>query len=562
MNKIQKLARKIAAVDESLLENCPQADRNWANHIGYALALTFIVVFGLVFYSLLTIDGAKVVYDVQTNAIKMDSSSHEMWNYLVFAGVAGVIALIIFLFDRAFYQSDWFSHHPYGQKMSMWKKIKTFFSKISRMSVRIGISLILAYALSTFAELKFYESELLTSMQKQHLEENKDIYTRLKADIQSLEDEIPEKKQEEMKLLKKLQNIENGVVSIADEPVMQRLEASIAKIDVEQEKTLQRVSKEYHKDIDQIQEILNPLDVELKKLTEEYNEEETYYHAEVNGIKEITVAGKVIKASGRASEGKRAKMHKASMKQIQREIAKVESQRDLLLERMQKREKEYNQSKTKIEKRFKEKVAKLESQKRDYYKQMVQTLRSSANDMKIKYGMQLKRVQDRLNELMLHKDEMIQKMYQKMMQSPEFISFRDGPMSRIMALKRLENDPQYGEDVALVSWVVRGFIIFLEAIPILSKMWFGPQTLYATLLQMRLKRMTQEAIDNEGITFSDIEKSIEYEKKKQELHDAKLQTWHKEVFNEEYKQNINQEMHRAMQEFEMRTNKKNNGETV
>ena len=104
MKIVQKFARQVAAIDESLLSECPQADKTWANHIGYALILTFVVVFGLVFYSLMTIDGAKVIFDMQTNAVKMESNSHNLWSYIRFGAVATVIALVIFLFDRTFYQ--------------------------------------------------------------------------------------------------------------------------------------------------------------------------------------------------------------------------------------------------------------------------------------------------------------------------------------------------------------------------------------------------------------------------------------------------------------------------
>jgi hypothetical protein len=556
MKILQKFARQVAAIDESLLNECPQADKNWANHIGYALMLTFIVVFGLVFYSLLTIDGAKIIYDVQTNAVKMETNSHEVWSYVSFGVVAVVIALILFLFDRAFYQSDWFSHSPYGQEMSLWKKLKTVVSKIARMSVRIGISLILAYALSTFAELKFYESELLTTMQKEHLKENEVIYTNLKTTIQNLDDEVPFLRKKETQLLKKLQNIENGVVSMDDEPAIKSLLSQADKLYTIYKNKLNDLKGNYAQENKRLIEEQKHLEGTLSHLTQEHNNAENYYLAEVNGIKEIVIDGKVIKASGKPTEGKRAKMHKAHGEQISKKMKQVEKKLVPIKSKIKDLEMEYKQSKKELELSYAKEVDKIEQEKKEYHNQMLKNLQVNAKEVKKQYALQLQRVQNRLEDLTQHKDEIIEKEYQKMMQSPEYIPFRDGPMSRVMALKKLENDPQYGEDVSLVSWIVRGFIIFLEAIPIFSKMWFGPQTLYATLLQMRLKRMTQEAIDNKGMTLGDIERAIKLEKKKQELHDIRMQTWVSDVFEEDIIKDGKKQMYKAMHEFEMNTNGK------
>jgi len=557
MNIVQKWARQVAAIDESVLTECPEADRNWANHIGYALMLTFVVVFGLVFYSLLTIDGVKVVYDVQTNAVKMDSNSHELWSYVGFGVVATVVALVIFFFDRAFYQSDWFAHAPYAQEMSLWQKVKTLFSKVSRMSVRIGISLILAFALSTFAELKFYESELLTTMQKQYLQENKAQYAKLKQTLQKLDDEVPTLRQEEATLLKKLQNLENGIVSMDDEPAIQKLDVKYKALEQAHEAKLQALKQTYLQEIARLTEEKKPLESKLESLTQAYNSEENLYHAEVNGIKEIEVGGTLIKASGIPSEGRRAKMHKARMGQIAREMHQIQSKLAPIEADVKQREREYSHAKAEAESALHEEKKQIEKQKKRYFTQLQHNLQANAVQMKSQYATQLKRVQARLEKLTLHKEELVENEHKKMMQSPEYIPFRDGPMSRVMALENLKDDEKHGDDIAIVSWIVRGFIIFLEAIPVFSKMWFGPQTLYATLLQVRLKRMTQEAIDNEGMTLGDIEKAIALEKKKQELQEVRLKTWHKEAFNEEYRQSVQQEMHKAMHDFDMNIQKNN-----
>lgn len=220
MLKIDKVARRIAAIDENLLEECPQSDKIWVNHIGYALSLTFVVIFGIVFYSLTYLDGAQIVLDTQNNAVKFDTHPFSVIDYVKYALIAMVIALVVFLFDRAFYQSDWFVQTPYGVENTVWEKSINIISKFFRIAVRLTISVALAYALSIFLELKLYESELLDTMQKKHFNENKLHYESLKVYADRLNSEEIELKNEEERLLKQIQNISNGVISWSEDKVL------------------------------------------------------------------------------------------------------------------------------------------------------------------------------------------------------------------------------------------------------------------------------------------------------------------------------------------------------
>src|SRR5690242_18059412 len=76
----------IAGVDQQTLATCPATDRIWAAHLGFSLCLSFIVVLGIAFHA----PGYIIP---------------ELWVRFL---VSLVFALTVFMFARAFYQSDWF----------------------------------------------------------------------------------------------------------------------------------------------------------------------------------------------------------------------------------------------------------------------------------------------------------------------------------------------------------------------------------------------------------------------------------------------------------------------
>jgi hypothetical protein len=82
----------IAGVDRETLLTCPMTDRLWVVHLGFSLFLSFAVVFAITFHAT-----GYVIADVWLRSI-----------------VALVVALTVFLFDRALYQSDWFSQGAFG----------------------------------------------------------------------------------------------------------------------------------------------------------------------------------------------------------------------------------------------------------------------------------------------------------------------------------------------------------------------------------------------------------------------------------------------------------------
>src|SRR5262245_49647996 len=83
---MQRFLYGVAGVDRETLATCPASDRLWATQLGFSLCLSFVVVFGVSFHA----------------------TGYMIENAWLRAAVALVIALTVFMFDRALYQSDWF----------------------------------------------------------------------------------------------------------------------------------------------------------------------------------------------------------------------------------------------------------------------------------------------------------------------------------------------------------------------------------------------------------------------------------------------------------------------
>ena len=83
---IRNALYQIAGIDRETLARCPATDKLWAAHLGFSLLLSFTVVLGITFHA----TGYVIA---------------NPWLRLL---AAAVVALTVFMFDRALYQSDWF----------------------------------------------------------------------------------------------------------------------------------------------------------------------------------------------------------------------------------------------------------------------------------------------------------------------------------------------------------------------------------------------------------------------------------------------------------------------
>src|SRR5712664_2171923 len=109
----------IAGIDYRTVLDCPRTDRLWAGHLGFSLTLSFAVIFGITYYS----------------------SGYVIYDYPGRIAVSAIVALTIFMFDRAFFQSDWF------QETSRESPQRTAW-RMFRIAVRLTISIGIAFVFS------------------------------------------------------------------------------------------------------------------------------------------------------------------------------------------------------------------------------------------------------------------------------------------------------------------------------------------------------------------------------------------------------------------------------
>src|SRR5262245_33041535 len=107
---IRRALYLIAGVDRDTLASCPATDKLWAVHLGVSLLLSFIVVLAITFHA------TGYIFD-------------NPWTRML---VAVVVALTLFMFDRALYQSDWFLQGGFrtsviGEHPDRWAALRRFF---------------------------------------------------------------------------------------------------------------------------------------------------------------------------------------------------------------------------------------------------------------------------------------------------------------------------------------------------------------------------------------------------------------------------------------------------
>ncbi|MDI1285299.1 MAG: DUF4407 domain-containing protein [Reyranella sp.] len=154
---------RIAGVDPVALEDCPNTDRIWASQLGFSLVLIFFLLFGLTFYS--------VGYFLP-----------ELYARVL---VAFVVAAVLTMFDRALFQFDWFTvallqdARELNRRATFLQGFLTFARPLWRLSLRLLISLAIAYTLSVFAEIAVFDSVIRERMAVENYQDNGPYRDRL-----------------------------------------------------------------------------------------------------------------------------------------------------------------------------------------------------------------------------------------------------------------------------------------------------------------------------------------------------------------------------------------------
>ena len=178
----------VAGVDREALKECPPTDRILARQLGADAFAHLCLVAARTFYPLTYLSRASVEDDVATNSFQSQSNSFGGDGYLTAGLVAVVVASVITLFDRMIYQSDWFYQLPLAsvKRLGRSGRARFLWSKMWRVIVRLTISVAVAYALSTFLELKVFELQIVKRIQKLDLTRNEPVFADIRGQAEAL----------------------------------------------------------------------------------------------------------------------------------------------------------------------------------------------------------------------------------------------------------------------------------------------------------------------------------------------------------------------------------------
>jgi hypothetical protein len=163
---ISRVLCLIAGVDYDTLARCPRTDRLWAAHLGFSLILSFFVV----------------------SAITYNAISYVAGNPTVRLLVSVIVALTVFMFDRALYQADWFLQ-PTLDKPG-WTLTRGL-----RIAFRLGISLCISFALALFLELAIFSDTITERLQDDFRESNAALFDKATKFEEGLDAQIAGRRQ-------------------------------------------------------------------------------------------------------------------------------------------------------------------------------------------------------------------------------------------------------------------------------------------------------------------------------------------------------------------------------
>jgi uncharacterized protein DUF4407 len=424
----------VAGIDRETLATCPATDKMWAAHLGFSLLLSFIVVLGITFHA----SGYVLT---------------ETWMRLL---VATVVALTVFMFDRALYQSDWFNQgllwqaaasRNHGNPAGIWPSLRRF----CRIAIRLSISFGLAWIIAVFLELAVFSDTITDKIKSDHLVANQPIFKKIEQYETQLGDEIEQRRQR-LAELEKLYGRElttSTVVPLNSEfgPQQLALDQRIGDLDA-QEQGLYAALRE--------------VDAKIAGNVEAMNAEELGQRVGPD-------------SSGRAGPGPRyqfarrqKEFNEARRAELQREIAQLAARRDDL--RTQQRQ-------------LLERGVALRDQTNDAAQNRRDTLSAQVDSARTE-----------LRTLEASRLSNIEQFRRKALTASDFQKQKDDPLSRMTAYQELKNDPKDGSTITLFSWMTKFLVIFLEIVPVVAKMFFSPPSVYAAKIQAKVEQERRKAV--------------------------------------------------------------------
>ncbi|WP_420132711.1 DUF4407 domain-containing protein [Rhodopseudomonas sp.] len=433
---IQRALGVIAGVDRKTLSTCPASDKLWAAHLGASLCLSFIVVVGVSYHA----TGYMIA---------------NVWTRLL---VSGVIGLTVLMFDRALCQSDWFYQGTLWNTAPIQSgaEAKQTAWRFVRVGIRLMMSFGLAWVIAMFLELAIFSGTINEKIEADRIAANQPIYAKIAQYEAGLNAEAA-RRQAGIDALEALHR-DALTEAPALEPTLQT-----RTDDIEQQiKALVTREADVRADIAQI-------DRTIQRYIADMNAEEFGLKASPNN-------------SGRPGAGPR---YEFARKQKEAFIAQ-RAAREAEISQLHLKRDDLRAAQAKIA----GEALVVRDQERGAIKAKADALQARIDAARAD-----------LKQFEASKAADVAEFRQKALAESYYQEKKDriDPLTRIAAYQELKNDPKDGATMTLFSWMTRLFIIFLEIVPVVAKIFFSPPSVYAAKIQAQVERARQRIENNEDL---------------------------------------------------------------
>lgn len=417
------------------------------------------------------------------NSLRYFSDSFDGSTSLIFQVISATIiacnlAVIFYIFYRNFSKSKGMS--GFLPSMGELPPTPNLLQKMLRVSIRLTVSVFVAFALSTFLELRVYETNILSTLSKWHFEENESIYQTYSERLNAIESSIDP----HIQSVERAQNAVDNLTQASAGDISEALD----KINNE----IKLLVNQYRKDeAELILERSSKLDPFQKRLTlirdsaSQIQEKITYYKRreaeELTGTNDLNDPN----ASNSAGDGDLAEsarsqaiallsLKKEKDDEISRLVEDIDTINSLYEQRL----------KTRLS-AFDDQRNLLAADKKAITERQV----SNSDDLQLQLASaqaRLKLATEGLEGAREAQAIDFENARKALLEHPEFSPLQAGPLERLKALQYIKSSEKFGEIISRYTLILKLFVIFLEVVPVATKIFFSPPSLYATIVQTTL----------------------------------------------------------------------------
>jgi gas vesicle protein len=471
---ITKLAWFVAGADNTIVKELPNDDRRFISQLGVALSLTFVlrvlIIFGSLYYM-------AAEYDVVVNDAGIDLQKRiDTIRLGVIVAISVIIALMITLLDRNLIMHDWYNHGYYAASSDkwyeiVWRTLKRWF----QASLRIGLSVSIAYVLSQFMLLWFFEAEVESKLQQAFSRRSDSFDRNVTAYKNRLTDEIRRLEEELERTRSDYEKAGSVQYLAANNPNLK-----LWKADLESARTR---LKSIDTNLTNLQRPLRQAQRRLECIEQQIMLEERSEKRVCENI-----CGKQWCSSGTPGRGPWYRTLQAQRYVMQNQVKSLQSEYQRSYQALSRRKQKLEQDIADLRSRIDSELNDLNERLRNEIESHRSVLKNKMDDLQKKIDVLRKTYDTKVKE------------FQHNFVGKHGVSYKDGVTVRNRILKELFEDPEYGQERKNIALLFELVIIFIEVFAVFIKVFLSIPSAYAVAIQERKKaavrRWTEASIDS------------------------------------------------------------------